>query len=123
MSAGGYSGPSLVHKTGIKPGSRILLVDTPLSYFELPGTHITEPLCMPGELPDIVHLFAITRIKGNVIIWLSWYKKDSKIPTDITEDTMRDYALNHELVDVKVCAVDNLWSGLKLVVPFANRKK
>jgi hypothetical protein len=52
-----------------------------------------------------------------IVIWVSWYKKSAKIDTDITEDTIREYALRHELVDIKVCAVSDIWSGLKLVVP------
>ena len=55
------------------------------------------------------------------MIWVSWYKKSAKIPTDITEDVIRDYALQNDLVDVKVCAVSEIWSGLKLVVPVAKR--
>ena len=57
-----------------------------------------------------------------IIIWVSWYKKAAKIPTDITEDVIRNYALKNDLVDVKVCAVSDIWSGLKLVVPVAKRK-
>ena len=56
-----------------------------------------------------------------ITIWVSWYKKSAKIPTDITEDTIRNYALKNNLVDVKVCAVSDIWSGLKLVVPLAKR--
>ena len=54
-------------------------------------------------------------------IWVSWYKKSAKIPTDVTEDVIRNYALKNDLVDVKVCAVSEIWSGLKLVVPLAKR--
>jgi len=56
-----------------------------------------------------------------IIFWISWYKKAAKISADITENVIRDYALNNELVDVKVCAVSETWSGLKLVVPLAKR--
>ncbi|MGI8582524.1 MAG: hypothetical protein ACR2KX_10015 [Chitinophagaceae bacterium] len=55
------------------------------------------------------------------VIWVSWYKKSSGIYTDITEDVIRDYALQNDLVDVKVCAVSDIWSGLKLVVPLSKR--
>jgi hypothetical protein len=58
-----------------------------------------------------------------VIIWVSWYKKSSGMHTDLTEDIIRQSALAHGLVDVKVCAINDDWSGLKLVVPLANRKK
>ena len=64
----------------------------------------------------------VTKILPTTIIWVSWYKKSAKIPTDITEDTIRNYALQHDLVDVKVCAVSEIWSGLKLVVPVSKRK-
>lgn len=57
----------------------------------------------------------------NVTIWISWYKKTAKVPTDITEDVIRNYALKNDLVDVKVCAVSDIWSGLKLVVPLSKR--
>ena len=56
------------------------------------------------------------------MIWVSWYKKAAKIPTDVTEDKIRALALANGLVDVKVCAVDETWSGLKLVIPLKNRK-
>ena len=56
-----------------------------------------------------------------ITIWVSWYKKSAKIQTDITEDIIRNYALKNDLVDVKVCAVSDIWSGLKLVVPVAKR--
>jgi len=56
-----------------------------------------------------------------MIIWISWFKKTAKIETDITEDVIRDYALQNDLVDVKVCAVSEQWSGLKLVVPLTKR--
>jgi hypothetical protein len=56
-----------------------------------------------------------------IVIWVSWYKKSAKIPTDVTEDVIRNYALKNELVDVKVCAVNDVWSGLKLVVPLKKR--
>jgi hypothetical protein len=62
-------------------------------------------------------------IKTNtaIIIWVSWYKKSAGIATDVTEDVIRNYALKNDLVDVKVCAVSDIWSGLKLVVPVAKR--
>ncbi|MDE3251049.1 MAG: DUF3052 domain-containing protein, partial [Bacteroidota bacterium] len=59
---------------------------------------------------------------NKLVIWVSWYKKASGISTEITEDTIRNYALANGLVDVKVCAVSEQWSGLKLVVPIAKRK-
>ena len=60
-------------------------------------------------------------IKPTTVIWVSWYKKSVEISADITEDAIRDYALLNDLVDVKVCAASDTWSGLKLVVPLAKR--
>jgi len=60
-------------------------------------------------------------IKPTTVIWVSWYKKSAEISADITEDVIRDYALPNDLVDVKVCAASDTWSGLKLVVPLAKR--
>ncbi|HET6254330.1 MAG TPA: hypothetical protein VFE32_09660 [Puia sp.] len=89
-----------------------------------------------GIIPDFVHLFAADRatfIKSmrslepvwrkntQLVIWVSWYKKSSGIATDLTEDVIRDYALSNGLVDIKVCAVSDKWSGLKLVVPLKSR--
>ena len=78
---------------------------------------------------DLVHVFATRRsvleaelitlrekIKANAVVWVSWPKKASKIPTDVTEDTIREVCLPLGLVDVKVCAVTEIWSGLKLVI-------
>ena len=136
MSTSGYSGTPLLNKLGIKPLVKILLVNSPDDYYDLLETDISEQLCKKNETPDFIHLFVKNEkefesemkklkpvIKQNkeVIIWVSWYKKAAKIPTDITEDTVRNYALKNELVDIKVCAVSDIWSGLKLVVPKALR--
>lgn len=136
MPLAGYSGTPLLKKLGIKPGAKVLLLNRPDNYFELLEVDISEQLCSKNETPDLVHLF----VKNNkefeaamkklqtvysknpaITIWVSWYKQSSKITTDITEDTIRDYALKNGLVDVKVCAVSDIWSGLKLVVPLAKR--
>jgi hypothetical protein len=89
-----------------------------------------------NQVPDLVHLFVKnnkefesemkklkTQIAKNpsMAIWVSWYKKSAGIPNDLTEDIIRAYALKNGLVDVKVCAVSDIWSGLKLVVPLAKR--
>jgi len=131
----GYSGTPLDKKLGIKPGFGIQLVNAPDYYFnlfdELPGDlHFDED----DEPKDLIHFFTkqenelITmlpilrmQIKPNGMIWVSWPKKSSKIITDITEDTIRNFALKIGLVDIKVCAVDEIWSGLKLVIPVKNR--
>jgi hypothetical protein len=62
-----------------------------------------------------------SEITDDGIIWISWYKKSAKMPTDITEDLIREIALAKGLVDIKVCAIDELWSGLKLVIPVKDR--
>ena len=136
MSISGYSGTALLKKLGIKPGMKVLLINQPANYYELIEMNIDKQLCKKNDTPDFVHLFVKTekefisemkklktvyKKNTSITIWISWYKKSAKIPTDITEDTIRNYALQHDLVDVKVCAVSDVWSGLKLVVPVTKR--
>ena len=136
MATAGYSGTSLIKKLGIKPESIVSLINHPDNYFDLLETDISNQLCKKNQTSDLIHLFvksnkefeneikkikAICRKNPNISIWVSWYKKTAKIPTDITEDVIRNYALKNDLVDVKVCAVSDIWSGLKLVVPLAKR--
>jgi hypothetical protein len=133
----GYSATPLAKKLGIKEGSRVFLVAAPQSYAACvaplpPGVKFMRR--MDGET-DIVHLFAsqrkklcealnaaLARLKPDGVIWVSWPKKASGMATDITEDTIRDVALPLGLVDIKVCAVDDVWSGLKLVIRKELRK-
>ena len=135
--AAGYSGTPLAKKLGIGENSRIFLSDAPQNYLRLvapipKGTQIVRKV---GEDTDIIHLFtaersrlaallrsSLAKMRPDAAIWVSWPKKSSKVPTDITEDTIRAVALPMGLVDIKVCAVDEVWSGLKLVVRKANRK-
>lgn len=133
----GYSGTPLAKKLGIKAGMTIVAVDAPNNYLEL-----LEPLPNGVDLNfersashvDVIHVFTNTRdglfhavaqarsqIEQNGSIWVSWYKKAAKLPTEITEDTIREAALPLGLVDVKVCAVDEKWSALKLVIRKENR--
>jgi len=127
----GYSGTPLAKKLGIKKGDKIFTKNSPKHYWEfvapLPlGVEVTTRLS--NDL-DIVHFFThkrselekslptlMKKIKQNGMIWISWPKKASKLPTDITEDVIREVALPLGLVDIKVCAVDEIWSGLKLVI-------
>ena len=133
----GYSDTPLLLKLGIKPGMKILLINKPKDYYDLLETNISDQLCSKNETPGFVHLFVKTvkefetemkKLKSvckkntSITIWVSWYKKSVKIATDVTEDVIRNYALKNDLVDVKVCAVSDIWSGLKLVVPLAKRK-
>jgi len=136
MATPGYSGTPLLKKLGIKESMRVLLVHEPENYFELIEKDISGQLCSKDEKPDFIHLFVKTKkdfetgmsklklsLKPSTTIWVSWYKKSAGIPTDVTEDVIRNYALQNDLVDIKVCAVSNTWSGLKLVTPVAKRVK
>jgi hypothetical protein len=132
----GYSGTPLAKKLGIKPGFQIRLVNAPGYYFDL-FTDLPPDMNIANEdaaKKDLIHFFTKSekeftamlpdlknQIKPNGIIWVSWPKKASKVLTDITEDIIRNYALTIGLVDIKVCAVDEIWSGLKLVIPVKER--
>ena len=132
MPAAGYSGTPLFKKLGVKPGHRVLARRSPVPWDELaPGLPADVKLSVrKGKGPyDLVHLFTkkraeleaelpelMARIERDGMIWVSWPKKASGVATDVTEDTVRAVALPLGLVDVKVCAVDETWSGLKLVI-------
>ena len=133
----GYSGTPLVKKLGIKPGSTLYLLSAPGKYFEwispLPE-NIEVKGTLSGKL-DFIHLFVADFktfaqtfvkskkfLKDDGMMWISWPKKSSKIETDLDENIIRDFGLEHGLVDVKVCAVDETWSGLKFVVRVKDRK-
>lgn len=133
----GYSGTPLAKKLGIKEGFTVLGVNLPVNYSALveplpAGVTIVDE---PQPDLDLIHLFTNSRgelldglsryknlIKQNGTIWVSWYKKAAQLPTEITEDDVRNTALALGLVDVKVCAVDEKWSGLKLVIRVENRR-
>ena len=131
MNTTGYSGTPLVKKLGIKAGDRIHVVNAPENYFDLvaPLPHEVTILTRTTDNLSFVHIFTtsraeltallvkfLPRLQRNGMIWVSWPKKASKVPTDVTEDVIRELALPLDLVDVKVCAVDQTWSGLKLVI-------
>ena len=133
--AAGYSGTPLARKLGIAAGDEVLLVGAPKDYREIvaPPEDVRFVARM-AKGTDVVHVFATERVrlekairsalakmKPDAVIWASWPKKSSKVPTDITEDTIREIVLPLGLVDVKVCAVDDVWSGLKLVMRRENR--
>ncbi len=126
----GYSATPLAKKLGIAPGMKIGLIDAPV---ELQSWLAPLPpdviFGKPTAKADLVHLFALRRavlaaqlaklrktLADDAIVWVSWPKKAAKVETDITEDTIRGVALPLGYVDVKVCAVSEVWSGLKLVV-------
>ena len=127
----GYSGTPLAKKLGIAEGTRLRVVDPPRDYGD-----IVDPLPARvvmaqrvDDTTDLVHVFVLSRarlakalaatlgaMRRDCAVWVSWPKKASGVATDVTEDVVREVALPMGLVDVKVCAVDATWSGLKLVV-------
>jgi len=136
MSPAGYSGTPLAKKLGLKAGLRASAVSAPPHYRALlaPEPEAINWLGYRAKRLDFVHLFVdreadfarrlpsqMARIVPNGMIWVSWPKKASKVATDMTEDVLRKHALPLGLVDVKVCAVDEVWSGLKLVIRRENR--
>jgi len=138
MKPSGYSGTPLAKKLGIKPGFRIRLFNPPDYYYDLFSDlpEGIEELTDKESRKDFIHYFAKStaqlnkdikqlrqEIEENGMIWISLYKKSAKIETDLNENIIRDIALNNGLVDVKVCAVDEKWSGLKLVIRLKDRKK
>ena len=127
----GYSGTPLARKLGIGDGSRVVAIHAPQGYRDwlapLPEGVRFETRVTAAT--DVVHLFVDRRaelkaqldgLRGRIApaaaVWVSWPKKASKVPTDVTEDTIRELALPIGFVDVKVCAVSDVWSGLKLVI-------
>jgi len=136
MQTTGYSGTPLAKKLGIKSGFSIRLIGQPDHYFSLledmPAD--VKVLAEKKSRKNLLHYFTkrakdlqrdIPLLKNEIeadgIIWVSWPKKASKVPTDVTEDLVRKLALDNGLVDIKVCAVDEIWSGLKLVIPVKDR--
>jgi hypothetical protein len=135
-STAGYSGTPLAKKLGIKPGCRLWARNAPTDYKKLlvPLPQDVTITARAGKDLDLIHLFTKSRrelaaglpvmmksIRKDGAIWVSWPKKTSKVEADVTEDVIRDVALPLGLVDVKVCAVDETWSGLKLVIRLKNR--
>ena len=127
----GYSGTPLAKKLGYKESSHAFLVNAPSDYEQqvdpLPAGVVFKNVAGPSV--DIAHIFVTRReelaeqlvalrkkLKPDAMLWVSWPKKACKVPTTVTEDTIREVALPIGFVDVKVCAVSEVWSGLKLVV-------
>jgi hypothetical protein len=130
MSSAGYSGTPLPKKLGIKPGHRVLLLGAP-GGFELEGVKPIRSL--RGEA-DVIVSFHVERadlekrmpalrraMVQNAGLWIAWPKKASKVPTDLTENVVRELALANALVDNKVAAIDQVWSGLRLVIRVKDR--
>jgi len=134
----GYSGKPLVQKLGIKPGFCIFVDGLTVSYRDIVGElpdGVTIARTATAPL-DMVHLFAAeakglaARLRSHRkaiapggMIWASWPKKLSGVATDVTEALVRETALANGLVDIKICAVNDIWSGLKLVIPVKDRAK
>ena len=125
----GYSGTPLAKKLGIKDGDEVVALGAPDGFADLvDGAPVTTASRVPRRADVIVAFFTeradlAKRIEGcgkaifpDGGLWIAWPKKASGVRTDITEDTVREVALPLGFVDVKVCAVDDVWSGLKLVV-------
>jgi hypothetical protein len=127
----GYSGTPLAKKLGIAAHARVLAKNAPADYRQLlqpipPGVAFDTKI---SKSTDMVHVFVDRKtalhtelgrlrksIRPDCVVWVSWPKKSAQVPTDITEDTIREIALPLGFVDVKVCAVTDVWSGLKLVI-------
>jgi hypothetical protein len=127
----GYSGTPLASKLEIREGARVFVWDGPKDYLDLVGPLPSGVRFAKGldSNADLVHVFVTSRqrmeralktlrqtLRPEATVWVSWPKKASKVRTDVTEDVIRTVALPMGWVDVKVCAVDETWSGLKLVV-------
>ena len=133
----GYSGTPLLKKLGIKPGDRLIVVNAPKGYWDwlapMPENVKGTGKTARGEV-DFIQVFVSDQkifkteflknkklLAKSGMLWVSWPKKSSKIPTDLSENDIRDFGLANGLVDVKVCAVDEVWSGLKFVFRVKDR--
>jgi hypothetical protein len=127
----GYSGTSLARKLGIAAGTKIVTRHAPDDYQRMVAPLPPDVVfgTRPSASTDLVHVFVTEKsllgkelaslrktVRPDCAIWVSWPKKAAKVPTDITEDTIREICLPLGFVDIKVCAVSDVWSGLKLVV-------
>ena len=127
----GYSGTPLAQKLGIKPDITVIVMNEPAGYRNLLGRAAKGVMFSDrvGSGCSFIHFFTTRRseletqlkklrdkIADTGVLWVSWPKKSAGVPTDVTEDVIRDVALPLGFVDVKVCAVDDVWSGLKLMI-------
>jgi len=132
----GYSGTPLQKKLGIKEGLSLFVLEPPKEYFNwispLPSD-VQVKVKLTSQV-DFIHLFVKEQkiyskefvrckkqLKKDGMMWISWPKKASKVPTDLDENIIRDFGLKNGLVDVKVCAVDEVWSGLKFMYRIKDR--
>ncbi len=136
MKTAGYSGTPLAKKLGIKSGFKIKIVNEPKDYFRL-FLDLPEDLKEVVDIKtkkDFIHFFTKNasqlnkvikdlkqEMEQNGILWISWPKKASKVETDLNGNIVREIGLKNGLVDIKVCAVNDVWSGLKFVIPVKDR--
>jgi len=133
----GYSRTPLAKKLGIKAGGKLFVANGPANYDALlaPWPDGVAVLAAISPQVDVAHIFVTSRaelasqlkacmakLRDDAAVWVSWPKKSSKVATDMSEDVIRTVALPMGLVDIKVCAIDEVWSALKLVVRKENRK-
>ena len=124
----GYSGTPLVKKLGIKPDTRIQFVSAPKNFAALVGPTpdgarvqrdgtLDFAIVFVKQLDDLMKQFPVLRdrLETNGMLWVAWPKRTSGVTTDLNEAVIRDYGLRAGLVDVKICAIDDTWSGLKFV--------
>jgi hypothetical protein len=129
--AAGYSGTPLLQKLGIKPNISVVLINAPANYRKLLGPAAKSVTFSDSARKgtEFVHFFVTKRrelertlpqlrqkVVDTAVVWVSWPKKSSGVQTDVTEDVIRSVALPLGFVDIKVCAVDETWSGLKLMI-------
>jgi len=135
MERSGYSGRPLYLKLGFKETHNILICNKPDNYLEWLEAPFELPIPNAKDLFDAIHLFSkereelkallamhLPQLQQNGMIWISWPKKASKVITDITEDVVRAEIFPLGMVDIKVCSVSPIWSGLKVVIRKENRK-
>jgi hypothetical protein len=136
MAAAGYSTRSLPEKLGIKPGMAVVVLQAPVGYPALLGT-LPPGVTLRARLParaSFIHQFSVSRkelsddfthlarsLTDDGTLWVSWPKRASNVETDLAENIVREIGLKEGLVDVKVCAIDEVWSGLKFVRRLENR--
>ncbi len=131
----GYSGTPLLKKLGIKPGYKMIIINEPKAYWEWlsPLPQGADVKAKTGEV-DFIHLFVKEKkvfekeflknkkcLKKEGMLWISWPKKSSKVLSDLDETIIREFGIKNGLVDVKVCAVDETWSGLKFMFRLKDR--
>lgn len=132
----GHTGQPPAKKLGIRPGHTVCLINAPDGYMEWLGADVQQARLVRGIEPDADILQAFVTSKEDLessfphlkrllgkphALWISWPRKISGIPTDLNENIVREIGLENGLVDVKVCAIDDVWSGLKFVYRLADR--